>query len=94
MASTFGDCSYLMRVDSGPGGNVARYTISFYRQRGDWYDQMRYDSHEQKRGQSILAPHFHMKIRSEFKADTGKAVAEIKEIIENQLRTIAGVLER
>ena len=94
MQSTFGDWSYVIRVDRASGGNVTRYTINFYRQRGNWYDQIRYDSHEQKRGQSVLAPHFHMKIGSAFKPDTGKAVEEIKEIIENHLETIAKVLKR
>lgn len=83
-----------MRIDSGPDGQVTRYTLNFYRQRGNWYDQIRYDSHEQKRGQSVAAPHFHMKMKSEFKPDTGKAVDEIKEIIESHLGTIAEVLDR
>ena len=94
MYSTFGDWSYVMRIDSAPGGHVTRYTINFYRQRGNWHDQIRYDSHEQKRGQSVPAPHFHMKIRSEFKPDTGKAIEEIKEVIKDHLNRIEEVLER
>ena len=94
MPSTFRDWSYVMRIDTALDGNVARYTISFFRERENWHDEIRYDSHEQKRGQSVLAPHFHLKIRSGFKPDTGKAVEEIKEIIQNHLRGIAEVLER
>ena len=94
MHLTFGDWSYVIRVDRASGGNVTRYTINFYGQRGNWYDQIRYDSHEQKRGQSVLAPHFHLKVRSAFKPETGKAVEEIKGIIKNHLETIAEVLKR
>jgi hypothetical protein len=53
-SSTFRDWSYILRVDTKPGGEVTRYTINFYRQKGDWYDQMRYDSHDQRRGKANM----------------------------------------
>lgn len=92
--STFRDWSYILRVDNEPGGKVSRYTINFYRHVGEWYDEIRYDSHDQKRGRTVLAPHFHMKVSSRFKPDTGKAIEEIKEIIDNYLKGIGEVLER
>jgi hypothetical protein len=43
---------YLSRVDF-EDGVPARYAIAFYRQNGEWYDEIRYDSHEWKKGQSV-----------------------------------------
>ena len=44
------------------------------REESDWYDEIRYDSHDRRRGRKVLAPHFHMKIRCTFKADADGAV--------------------
>lgn len=87
------DWKYVKRVDIDDG-RVSRYTISFYRKRNLWYDEIRYDSHETKRGRKALEPHFHLKLRSSFKGDADKAVEEIREIIDNYLRMLEGVLKR
>lgn len=61
---------------------------------GEWYDEIRYDSHERKKGRSVLAPHLHIKLQSAFKPDTDRAVEEIREIIDNYVRIIDEVIER
>jgi len=67
---------------------AVRYSLAFWRQRNGWYDQIRYDSHDRKRGKNVQAPHFHMKLRTGFKEDAGKAVEEIKSIIDNYLQRL------
>lgn len=45
-----GDWKYFRRIDFDSDGNIVRYTINFSRRRNtDWYDEVRYDSHEFKR---------------------------------------------
>ncbi len=90
------DWKYIRRIDFDAEGKVARYTINFYRsgRTADWYDEIRYDSHEIRRGKDTLAPHFHMKLRSGFKGDANAAVEEIQSIIDNQVKPIEGVLEK
>jgi hypothetical protein len=87
---------YIRRVDFDSEGRVARYTINFYRldHGADWYDEIRYDSHEIGKGKDTAAPHFHMKLRSAFKDDADAAVEEIQFIINNQVKQITGVLEK
>lgn len=87
------DWKYIKRFDIDDG-RVSRYTISFYRKRNLWYDEIRYDSHETKRGLKLSEPHFHLKLRSSFKGDADKAVEEIREIIDNYLRMLEEVVER
>jgi hypothetical protein len=58
------------------------------------YDEVRYDSHEWKKGRSVLSPHFHLKLRSSFKADLEKAVGEIHRIIDRHVKGIRKVVER
>ena len=88
------DWKYVARVKRD-AGIVIQYTIVFYRQMSDgWYDEIRYDSHDRRRGKTTEAPHFHLKIRSSFKGDTERAVAEIKGIINNYVNSVCEVLER
>ena len=44
------------------------------------------------RGRMLLAPHFHMKLKSGFKDDTDTAIEEIKAVIDNYVTAIDGVL--
>ncbi|PYV16575.1 MAG: hypothetical protein DMG07_07560 [Acidobacteria bacterium] len=67
---------------------AVRYSLAFYRQRGDWYDEIRYDSHERKRGRDVPAPHFHMKLRSGHKDSVDEAIEDIKAIIDNYLHKL------
>ena len=90
-----GDWKYFRRIDFDSAGRIDRYTIQFYRRRNaDWYDEIRYDSHEIKRGRDIVAPHFHMKLQSEFKRHADVAIEEIKGLIDNQLEEVDRVLKR
>jgi hypothetical protein len=93
MPSTFKDRKHLIRTDYRDGRLVA-YTIAFYRPDGEWYDQVTYDSHERKKGRLVAAPHFHLKVKSAFKKDADRAVAEIRTIIENELPLIAEISGR
>ena len=90
------DWKYIRRVDFDSEGKVARYTMNFYRRdrSTDWYDEIRYDSHEIRKGKDTQAPHFHMKLRSAFKGNDKAAVEEIQSIINNHVKQIEGVLEK
>lgn len=83
----------MCRVDYEDGA-LARYTIAFYRQNGEWYDEIRYDSHEWKKGEMVLSPHFHLKLRSARKPDLNQAVEEIKQTIDRHVNRIRKVVER
>jgi hypothetical protein len=45
MPLTLKNWKHLIRTDYRDGRLVG-YTIAFYRPDGEWYDQIRYDSHE------------------------------------------------
>jgi len=71
-------------------GAVIEYKIHFYRKLNGWYDEIRYDSHEIRRGRKVLAPHLHMKIATPFK-DSQEGEEELRRIIHGvlpQLREI------
>ena len=75
-------------------GKLVEYTIALYRtHESGWYDEIRYDSHEQKKGRNVLAPHFHMKLRSSFKDLPERSVEEIRRIIDNHLDAIRKEIE-
>jgi len=93
MPDTYKGWRHFGRADRD-GDRVVRYTIAFYRQAGqdgEWYDEIRYDSHERRGGRLALAPHLHLKLRSVFKGDLDAAVAEIKAFIDNSLEGIQKV---
>ena len=62
-------------------GAIIEYKIHFYRKTNGWYDEVRYDSHEIKRGRKTLAPHLHLKIATPYK-DSTQGEEELKRIIE------------
>ncbi|MGH7827137.1 MAG: hypothetical protein ACREQ7_18430 [Candidatus Binatia bacterium] len=68
-------------------GAVIEYKIHFYRRANGWYDEVRYDSHEIKRGRKIASPHFHLKLATRFK-DSSQGEEELKRIIETILPQI------
>jgi len=38
---------------------AVEYSVHFYRiHESGWYDEIRYDSHELRKGRDVLAPHF------------------------------------
>jgi hypothetical protein len=73
---------------------VPEYYLSFYRQvpGRDWYDEVRYDSHEQKRGKKLELPHYHVKVRGSYK-DHQQAEADLREIIDEIVPRILEVTE-
>lgn len=60
------------------------YKIHFYRKRNGWYDEIRYDSHEIKKGRKVLAPHLHIKIATPFKNPI-QGEAELRKIVDSFL---------
>jgi hypothetical protein len=86
------DWNYALRVYEGEQG-IEEYSISFYRRDNEWYDEIRYDSHDIRGGRKHKRPHLHIKIKSGFK-DPQRGVEEIKEIIEAFLPNLRRVSER
>ena len=81
-----------MRIVAEEDGRVSEYSINFYRDREEWFDEIRYDSHE-RRQRKVLAPHFHMKLQSSFKGEPTAALEQIKSMIDNYLQEIQEVIE-
>lgn len=65
-------------------GAIIEYKIHFYRKTNGWYDEVRYDSHEIKKGRKALAPHLHLKLKTPFK-NSNRGEAELKRIIDTIL---------
>ena len=68
-------------------GAIIEYKIHFYRKTNGWHDEVRYDSHEIKKGRKTLAPHSHLKLATSFK-DPANGEAELKRIIDTALPRI------
>jgi len=68
-------------------GAVLEYKIHFYRKTNGRYDEVRYDSHEIKRGRKVASSHLHLKLATLFK-DSGQAEVELRRIIETVLPQI------
>ncbi|OGQ80289.1 MAG: hypothetical protein A3F90_10615 [Deltaproteobacteria bacterium RIFCSPLOWO2_12_FULL_60_19] len=66
---------------------VIEYKIHFYRKTNGWYDEVRYDSHEIRKGRKSLAPHLHMKLITRFK-NPKEGEAELSRIIDEILPKI------
>ena len=71
-------------VSDKQSGAVIEYKIHFYRKTNGWYDEVRYDSHEIKKGRKTLTPHLHLKLTTPFK-DSAGGEAELKRIIDTVL---------
>jgi len=71
-------------VSDKESGAVIEYKIHFYRKTNGWYDEVRYDSHEIKKGRKTLTPHLHLKLTTPFK-DSDGGEAELKRIIDTVL---------
>ncbi len=78
----------------GTSTALSHYSIMFIRHRGEWYDEIRFDSHEQSHGRKNVAPHFHIKISTRFKNDPAEAIEEIRIFIDNHLSSILGVIDK
>jgi hypothetical protein len=62
-------------------GAIIEYKIHFYRKTNGWDDEVRYDSHEIKRGRKTAAPHLHLKLATPLK-NSSEGEKELKKIIE------------
>ena len=74
-------------VTDKESGAVIEYKIHFYRKLNGWSDEVRYDSHEIRRGRKTLAPHLHLKLGTLFK-DSPQVENELKQIIDRILPRI------
>lgn len=79
-------------VSDKVSGAVIEYKVHFYRKTDGWYDEVRYDSHEIKRGRKTLAPHLHLKLSTAFK-DPDKGEEELKQIIDRILPEIERITQ-
>jgi hypothetical protein len=74
-------------VTDKESGTVIEYKVHFYRKADGWYDEVRYDSHEIKKGRKVLAPHLHIKLATPFK-EPQAGEAEIREIVTTILQKL------
>jgi hypothetical protein len=74
-------------VTDKESGATLEYKIHFYRKSNGWYDEIRYDSHEIKKGRKVLAPHLHIKIATPFK-DPVQGETELRKIVDSFLLTL------
>ena len=75
-------------------GKLTKYSIAFYRMHeSGWYDEIRLDSHEMKKGRKTLAPHFHMKLHCGFQDLPEHGVERITRVIDNQLEALREVIQ-
>ena len=72
---------------------VVSYGIAFWRKTNAWYDEIRYDSHDIRRGVAAMRPHLHVKLQSSFKEPL-RAIDEIKDIIDTHLPQLRELLMR
>jgi hypothetical protein len=78
--STEWKCLHVTVTDKD-SGTVIEYKIHFYRKVDGWYDEVRYDSHQIRKGMKMLAPHLHMKLGTPLK-DLPDSEQELHRIIE------------
>ena len=84
----------LKLEDRYADGKLVKYTIAFYKKHEDgWYDELRYDSHEKKNGREVVAPHFHIKLRCDFKESVERGVSEMHRFIDEHLETLKEVMK-
>lgn len=75
--------------------DITECYLSFYKQvpERDWYDEVRYDSHERKRGKMLDLPHFHVKLHGSPK-DPKQAESDLMEIIDDFVPKLLEVTEK
>ena len=79
-------------VSDKASGAVIEYKIHFYRKTNGSYDEVRYDSHEIKRGRKVAFPHLHLKLATPFKRSS-QAEGELRRIIETVLPQIQEITQ-
>ncbi len=73
-------------------GKLIECHLRFYKVLGDWYDEIRYDSHERKGGQKRLQPHLHIKIKSSLH-EAAYIESQIKKIIDLYIPRLKEIAE-
>jgi hypothetical protein len=71
---------------------VIEYKIHFYRKVNGSYDEVRYDSHQIRKGRKSLAPHLHMKLATPFK-NSMEGEKELKQLIDEILPHIKEITQ-
>ncbi len=79
-------------VSNKESNAVIEYKVHFYRKTNGWYDEVRYDSHEIRKGRKILAPHLHVKLATPFK-DTKQGEEGLKRIIDKVLPEVKEIVQ-
>jgi len=79
-------------VSNKESNAVIEYKVHFYRKTDGWYDEVRYDSHEIRKGRKILAPHLHVKLATPFK-DPNQGEEELKHIIDKILPELREIVQ-
>jgi hypothetical protein len=79
-------------VSDKESNSVIEYKVHFYRKTNGWYDEVRYDSHEIRKGRKVLAPHLHVKLATPFK-DPKRGEEELKRIIDKVIPEVKEIVQ-
>ncbi len=79
-------------VSDKKSGAIIEYKVHFYRKIDGWYDEVRYDSHEIKKGRKARAPHLHIKLGTPFK-NPQQCEEELKQIIDKLLPDLEEIIQ-
>ncbi|RLE43449.1 hypothetical protein DRJ19_02595 [Candidatus Woesearchaeota archaeon] len=74
-------------------GEVIEYKAHLYRQQKDWYDEIRYESHERRGSKKIIKPHIHIKLGTSFKPNKETIKKELSEIIEKIIPKLEDIIK-
>jgi hypothetical protein len=90
MSNGYHGWKYSIRIEE-EDGELIECHIRFYKVIGDWYDEIRYDSHERKGGHRRLQPHLHIKIKSSLQeaADIENRIKKIIDLYVPKLKELA-----
>ncbi len=88
------DWQYDANVVVGRSPETELY-LSFHRRvpGRDWYDEVRYDTHERRRGRRLKLPHYHVKIRGDY-INQQQAEARLMKIMDEIAPQIIEVTEK
>ncbi|MBI2058544.1 MAG: hypothetical protein HYT87_02115 [Nitrospirae bacterium] len=72
---------------------TGEFHVRLYRQRGSWYDEIRFDSHELRKGRKIFMPHVHVKMQTAVMDSVG-AAAKARTVAGEIAPLLEGILKR
>ncbi|MBI4522441.1 MAG: hypothetical protein HY695_01370 [Deltaproteobacteria bacterium] len=79
-------------VSNKDSGAVIEYKIHFFRRTNGWYDEIRYDSHEIRKGRKSVAHHLHLKLATPLKQPK-QGEEELRLIIDRILPALKEIIE-